>query len=230
MYFNYYYFMFMLPGLIIGLIAQLMVKSTFSKYNRVNAQSGLTGAQAARQILDLNNLQAVAIKPIGGQLSDNFDPRSSVINLSQSTYGNSSIGAIGVAAHECGHAVQHGTGYLPIKLRSALVPVTSFGSSLAIPLILIGLLFNAFGLAYLGIFLFSFAVLFQLVTLPVEFNASRRAIKTLGETGMLTQEELSGAKKVLTAAALTYVAALLTSMLQLLYYVSIVGGRSNRRR
>ncbi len=215
----------MIPGLLISLWASATVKSTFAKYQKVNTVNGLTGAQAARRILDMNGLHHVQVLRVSGKLSDNFDPRSNVVNLSESTYGSTSVGAVGVAAHEVGHAVQHAQGYFPAKLRSAIVPACNFGSSAALPLIFIGLFLSIANLMYIGIALFSLAVLFQLVTLPVEFNASSRAIATLNSAGMVTEQESKGVKKVLTAAALTYVAALLTSILQLLYYLSLANRR-----
>lgn len=226
---NPYYFMFMVPGLIISMWASFKVKSTFNRYSKVSIANGLTGAMAARQILDLNGLQHVAIEHIAGNLSDHYDPKANVIRLSDSTFNSASVGAVGVAAHECGHAVQYAVGYGPIKLRMAIVPICNIGTKLSVPLILVGMVLSMFNLAYVGIALFSLAVLFQLVTLPVEFNASARAIKTLNSTGLVTAEESSGVKKVLTAAALTYVAALLTSLLQLLYYIAMVGGKKNSR-
>lgn len=225
--FNLAYLLFMLPGLILSMWASAKVKSTFNKYNQVRVANGLTGAMAARQILDMNGLQNVAVERVSGQLSDHFDPKANVVRLSDSTYNSPSVGAVGVAAHECGHAVQHAVGYFPIKIRTAIVPICNIGSRLSVPLIILGLILNFLNLAYVGIALFGLAVVFQVVTLPVEFNASARAIKTLNSTGLVTPEEGRGVQKVLTAAALTYVAAMLTSLLQLLYYVSLVGKRRN---
>lgn len=215
----------MLPGLILSLWASAKVKSTFAKYNRVPLRGGLTAAQAARQILDGNGLYSVRIERVQGNLSDHYDPRSNIVRLSDSTFSSSSVAAVGVAAHEVGHAIQHAAHYGPASLRSAIVPVANIGSGAAVPLILIGLFLNMVGLVYLGIILFSLAVLFQLVTLPVEFNASRRALQTLNDTGMVTSEESAGVSKVLSAAALTYVAALLSSLLQLVYFITLAGGR-----
>lgn len=223
--FNIYYFLFMVPGLLVSLWASWKVKSTFAKFNNVQTLGGLTAAQAARRILDFNGLQNVPVQAIGGKLSDNYNPKTNVVNLSASTYGRATVGAVGVAAHEVGHAMQHAQGYGPARLRTAIVPICNIGTGLAIPLLLIGFFMQIFGLVYAGIALFSLAVLFQLVTLPVEFNASKRAIQTLGSTGLLSAEEVEGVRKVLTAAALTYVAALLTSLLQLLYYITIAGRR-----
>lgn len=224
---NIYWFLFMIPGIIISAIASAKVRSTFAKYNKVPTLRGLTGSQAARRILDMNGLNAVPVNQIGGNLSDNYDPRRNIVNLSTATYGSNSIGAVGVAAHEVGHAVQHATGYVPAKLRNAIVPICSIGSALSVPIIIVGFIIGMLNLVYVGIVLFALAVLFQLVTLPVEFNASRRAIETLDSTGMMTPEEVAGVRKVLTAAALTYVAALLTSLLQLLYYITLAGRRRN---
>ncbi len=225
MFFDMTYLMYMIPGLLVVLWAQWKMKSTFKKYEHEYTRQGLTGAQAARSILDRNGLQQVQVVPVSGHLTDHFDPRTNTVSLSEATYNAATIGAVGVAAHECGHAVQHATGYFPIKIRSAIVPLANLGSRLSIPLILFGFLLNLLGLIYVGIALFALAVLFQLVTLPVELDASRRAIRTLDESGMVTQEESQGVRKVLTAAAMTYLAALLSSLLQLLYYVSLAGRR-----
>lgn len=223
--FDFSYLLFLLPGIILSLWAQVKVKSTFNKYNNYPTRQGLTGAQAARYILDSNGLHGVSIERVAGNLTDHYDPKTNVVRLSDSTYGNASVGAVGVAAHECGHAVQYAQSYWPIKMRSAIVPICNIGSSLSVPLILIGFVLNILNLVYIGIVLFSLVVLFQLITLPVEFNASQRAITALDNSGMVTPDESMGVRKVLTAAALTYVAALLTSLLQLLYYVSLAGRR-----
>ncbi len=228
LHFNLSYLMFMLPGLLVGLWAQMKMKSTFAKYEKVQTLEGLTGAQAARRILDNSGLQNVRVERVGGRLSDHYDPRTNVVRLSDVTYNSATVGAVGVAAHECGHAIQHAQGYLPIKIRSAIVPITNIGSGLSVPLIFLGLFLTIPNLVTLGIILFSLVVIFQLVTLPVEFNASRRAMAILDSSNMVTPEESNGVRQVLTAAALTYVAALLTSLLQLLYYVSLAGG--GRRR
>ena len=225
--FNMYYFMFMIPGLLITLWAQWKMKSTFSPYEKVPTRQGLTGAQAARDILDANGLQNVQVQRVGGRLTDHFDPRTNVVNLSAATYDAPTIGGVGVAAHECGHAIQHAVGYGPIKLRTAIVPVANWGSRLSIPLIFVGFLLSLTGLIYLGIILFGLAVLFQLVTLPVEFNASRRALAAIESRNLLTDDELRGARSVLRAAAMTYVAALLVSFAQLLRLIILYG---NRRR
>lgn len=227
MYLNYTYFLFIIPGLLLSLWAQFKVKSTFSKYNRYPTRQGITGAQAARTILDMNGLYDVAVERVSGNLTDHFDPKTKVVRLSDATYGNATAGAVGVAAHECGHAIQYSVGYVPIRIRTSIVPVCNIGSSLSIPLIFLGFILSFSSLVYLGIALFSLVVLFQLVTLPVEFNASSRAIKTLDASNMVTADESKGVRKVLSAAALTYVAALLTSILQLLYYLTLAGRRRN---
>lgn len=215
-------------GAVICLAASAKVKSTFNKYNRVRSMSGMTGAQAAERILNSAGIYDVTVQHISGNLTDHYDPRNKVLSLSDSTYGSASVAAVGVAAHECGHAIQHQTSYAPLNIRSAIVPVANFGSTIAWPLILIGLFFNSSTgtfLIDLGIICFSLAVLFQLVTLPVEFNASSRAVKILESTGILGQEELKGTRKVLGAAALTYVAGAASAILQLLRLVILFGGR-----
>ncbi|NLK27712.1 MAG: zinc metallopeptidase [Clostridiales bacterium] len=213
-------------GLVLTLLASAKVRSTFAKYSRVRSMSGMTGAEAAQRILQSSGIYDVRIERVSGDLSDHYDPRSKVLRLSDSVYGQSSVAAIGVAAHECGHAIQHDRAYIPLKIRGALVPVVNFGSAISWPLILIGLFFTGSQfMINLGIFLFSFAVLFQLVTLPVEFNASRRAIARLGETGILYGNEIAQTKKVLNAAALTYVAGAAASILQLLRLILLFGGR-----
>ena len=189
----------------------------------------MTGASAARRILDENGLYDIGIERVRGELTDHFDPRANVIRLSDSVYDSGSAAAIGVAAHEAGHAVQHAQGYFPIKVRSAAIPITRIGSMLAIPLFFIGLIFASDYLMLLGIVLYSFIAFFQLVTLPVEFNASARAIRVLRSTQILSEDVLVASKKVLSAAALTYVAALLTSLLTILRLIVLAGGRSNRR-
>ena len=225
--FDMSYLVLVLPAILLALWAQMRVSSTFSRYSQVRSVRGLTGAQAARYILDRNGLGHVRIEQIPGNLTDHFDPRTNVVRLSQSVYNTPSIAAVGVAAHECGHAVQYAVGYGPMKLRAAIIPATNFGSKLAFPLILIGLLLNSSGLLLAGILLFSLTAVFQLVTLPVEFNASSRALHTLDQQGLLTREELGGTRKVLSAAALTYVAALIVSLAQLLRLLLIFGRRSN---
>lgn len=219
--FDYTWYLLVLPAFLLALWAQFRVQSTYAKYSRVRSVRGRTAAEVARQILDDHGLGYVQVDRIGGKLTDNYDPRTNIVHLSQEVYDSSSIAAIGVAAHECGHAVQHAEEYGPLKLRSAIIPITNIGSSLSIPLFLIGLLFNFSILMNIGILLFGLVALFQLITLPVEFNASRRALSTIGERGLLTDDETRGAKKVLSAAALTYVAALASSLAQLLRLVLI---------
>lgn len=219
--FDYTWYLLVLPAFLLALWAQFRVQSTYAKYSRVRSVRGRTAAEVARQILDDHGLGYVQVDRVGGKLTDNYDPRTNIVHLSQEVYDSSSIAAIGVAAHECGHAVQHAEEYGPLKLRSAIIPITNIGSSLSIPLFLIGLLFNFSILMNIGILLFGLVALFQLITLPVEFNASRRALSTIGERGLLTDDETRGAKKVLSAAALTYVAALASSLAQLLRLVLI---------
>lgn len=229
--FYYYYdptYSLVLIGLLLCLAASARVRSTYAKYGRVRSRSGLTGREAAERILRSAGIYDVRIEHVSGNLTDHFDPRNRVLRLSDATYQSASVAAVGVAAHECGHAIQHSRGYAPLKLRSAIVPVANFGSAIAWPLILLGLLFNSrssYLLIQIGILAFSFAVLFQLVTLPVEFNASRRAVQILGESGMLLPDELSMTKKVLRAAALTYVAGAASAILQLLRIILLTGGR-----
>ncbi len=224
-FYDSYYWILVVPAMLLAAFAQMKVSSTFNRYSQVRSRSGYTGAQAARDILDRNGLQGVRIERVRGSLTDHYDPRSNVVRLSDSVYDSPSVAAIGVAAHECGHAVQHAVGYFPIKLRSAIIPVTNIGSKLSIPLLLIGLVVQVEPLINLGILLFSTMALFQLVTLPVEYNASNRALATLDSTGMLSGDELQGSKKVLSAAALTYVAALLVAVMQLLRLLLLFGGR-----
>ena len=214
-------------AMFLSLFASFGVKATFSKYQKQRTQRGITGMEAARRVLDMNGLQHIKIERVSGELTDHFDPRANVIRLSDSTYNDSSVAAVGVAAHEAGHAVQHATGYAPIKIRNSIVPIVNIGSQLAMPLFLIGLLINFLDLAYLGVFLFSFALIFQVVTLPVELNASSRAIKILDSSMLLYDDEIKPAKKVLRAAAMTYVAAVAATALQLLRLLLIL---NNRRR
>ncbi len=221
-YFDYSYII-LIPAMIFALVAQAMVTGTFNKFNKVASAKGLTGADAARIILQSNGLN-LPIERIAGNLTDHFDPRTNVIRLSDSVYGSTGIAAIGVAAHEAGHAVQHAEGYGPMKLRAAIIPVTNIGSRLAIPIFIIGLLIS-YELALVGVILFSLTAVFQAVTLPVEFNASRRALAALDASGTLYGDELKGARKVLSAAAMTYVAALASSVAQILRLLIILGGR-----
>lgn len=218
-----------IPGLIISVWAQIKVSTTFKKYSQVRTKRGMTGYDAARRILDSNGLSHVRIEQIGGHLSDHYDPRANVIRLSHEVYSTSSPAAIGVAAHEAGHAIQYATQYGPIKLRAGLVSITQFSSALAIPLFFIGLIFESDMLMLAGILLYATIAFFQLVTLPVEFNASARALKVLSSSGTLDSEELNASRKVLSAAAMTYVAALLTSLLTLLRLLLLASSRSNRK-
>ena len=199
----------------LSLFASMGVNATFARYKKISSSRGMTGAEAARKILDDNGLYNIGVEHISGNLNDHFDPRSNVIRLSDATYSDSSVAAIGVAAHEAGHAVQHAVGYVPIKVRNAIVPVVNISTQLSMPLFFIGLLLNMMGLAMVGVVLFSAALVFQLVTLPVEFDASHRALKILSASGMLSESEIGGARKVLGAAAMTYVAAAAATALQL---------------
>lgn len=221
-------YILVLIGVVISLLASAKVKGTFNKYSKDRNSRGMTGAEAARQVLQSAGIRDVRIEHISGNLTDHYDPRSKVLRLSDTVYGSTSVAAVGVAAHECGHAIQHAQGYAPLKFRSILVPVANFGSKIAWPLILIGLLINSrtsMVLIEAGIIAFSLAVLFQLVTLPVEFNASGRAIRILADSGIMYGEEIKAAKKVLSAAALTYVAAAASGILQLLRLVLLTRGR-----
>ena len=224
-YYSYSYLFYMLPGLLLMLYAQFKVRHSFSKYSKVTNSRGLTGADAAREVLRQNGVDGVRIEHVSGNLSDHYDPRTNVIRLSDDVYNSTSVAAVGVAAHEAGHAVQYAKSYGPIKLRAAIIPICNIGSQLGIPLALIGAIIGIMGLVYVGIALFSLALVFQLVTLPVEFNASRRAINAINSTAILTKEEASGAKAVLSAAAMTYVAAMIQTLLTLLYYLSRFTGR-----
>lgn len=215
-------------GVIICLLASSKMKSTFNKYSRVRNHSGMTGRDAAETILKRAGIYDVRVEHISGNLTDHYDPRTKVLRLSDATYAQTSVAAMGVAAHECGHAMQHATGYFPLRFRGALVPVANFGSTIAWPLILIGLFFNSQSsmlFLNLGILAFSLAVLFQIVTLPVEFNASNRAIRILGGSGMLYDEEVGAVRKVLSAAALTYVAGAASAILQLLRIILLANSR-----
>lgn len=227
MYFDPTYFL-VLIGVVLSLLASGRVKNTFARYSQVRNSRGLTGAQAAEQVLRTAGIYDVRIEHVGGNLTDHYDPRTKVLRLSDSVYGQTSVAAVGVAAHECGHAIQHAKGYAPLKLRSTLVPVANFGSKLAWPLIIFGLFISGESSAILinaGIIAFLGAVFFQLITLPVEFNASNRAIRMIADSGMMYGEEIKGAKKVLSAAALTYVASAATAILQLLRILILTGGR-----
>lgn len=232
-YYGYYYgfdwtYILVLIGAILSLAASAKVNSTFQKYAKVRSMSGMSAAEVARKILDRNGLSDIPVEHVSGSLSDHYDPRGRVLRLSDSTYHSASVAAIGVAAHECGHAIQHQEGYKPLQIRNAIVPAANIGSRMGIPLILLGLLFGAGGnfLITLGIWVFSIAVLFQVITLPVEFNASGRALMVLEDYGILGEQENRQAKKVLSAAAMTYVAAAAASILQLLRLVLLFGRRS----
>ena len=217
-------------GAILCLLASAKVRSTYSRYQRVRSASGLTGREAAERILYYSGIQDVRVEHVAGNLTDHYDPRSKVLRLSDTTYGSPSMAAVGVAAHECGHAIQHARGYAPLSFRSALVPLANFGSTIAWPLIILGFLFNNQSsqlFINIGILAFSLAVLFQIVTLPVEFNASGRALRILSETGMLQSEELSMTRKVLSAAALTYVASAAAAILQLLRLILLANRRED---
>ena len=232
MFFGYGYYMdaglvLVLIAGIFSVIASLRVNSTFKKFSSMRTGRNITGEQAARRILDSNGLYDVRIERVGGELTDHYDPKANVIRLSDSVHSSTSVAAVGVAAHEAGHAVQHATNYKPIQLRNAIVPVANIGSMAGPYLVILGLLLSYGALAYAGIAFFSLAVLFQLVTLPVEFNASRRAIATLSNGGYLESDEVPAVKKVLGAAAMTYVAAAAVSIMQLLRLLMLVGSRRN---
>jgi Zn-dependent membrane protease YugP len=219
-----------LPCILLSLWASSSVNSTFKKYSDILSYRRITGADAAQRVLNANGVRGVRIERVSGNLTDHYDPRTNVIRLSDSVYSSTSTAAIGVACHEAGHAVQYAQSYAPIKLRAAIIPITNIGSRLAMPLILLGLLFNVFGgysytLVYLGIACFGLSLVFQLVTLPVEFNASRRAMQAIESANILTDEEQKGARKTLTAAAMTYVAATALALMQLLRLIMLFGGR-----
>ena len=232
----YYYYGFdplyflILISVVIAMVAQYKVKSTYSKYSRVRSDLGLTGAQAAQKILNMSGIYDVSIQHIAGDLTDNYNPRNKVLSLSDAVYNSTSIAAIGVAAHECGHAIQHDVGYAPLLIRNTIAPVVNIASSLSWIFIAAGLFFGMSPtLIDVGIIMFSLAVLFELITLPVEFNASGRALTILSDSGMLYPDETAGAKKVLSAAAMTYVASALTAVLQLLRLIMLFGRRSDDR-
>lgn len=232
LYLDWTYIALVLPAVLLSLWASSNVNSTFNKYASQFTRRRITGADAALQVLRANGLSNVRVERVSGKLTDHYDPRANVIRLSDSVYDNSSTAAIGVACHEAGHAVQYAVGYLPIKIRSAIIPVTNIGSKLAIPLILVGLLFSGSSLDVLvdiGILCFSLSTVFQLVTLPTEFNASKRALQAIRQGNILYDDEIVGARKTLRAAALTYVAALAVSLTQLLRLILLYGGRRRRR-
>jgi len=239
-YFYYYgfdwtYLLLIIPCLLISMWASARVNSTFKRYSSQISSRRITGADAAQRVLRANGIYNVRIERVSGNLTDHFDPKTNVIRLSDSVYDSCSTAAIGVACHEAGHAVQYAVSYFPMKIRAVIIPITNFGSKIAMPLIVIGVLFTALGsfsttLIHLGIACFSLSLIFQLVTLPVEFNASRRALETIDSTQLLTEEERKGARKTLSAAAMTYVAAVAVSFAQLLRLVLLFGNRGRRRR
>ena len=231
--FDWTYLVIVLPCMILSMWASSSVNSTFNKYSKINSMRHLTGAEAAQRVLSANGVRGVRIERVSGNLTDHFDPKTNVIRLSDSVHSSTSVAAIGVACHEAGHAVQYAQDYGPIKLRAAIIPATNIGSKLAMPLILAGILFSflgnlSYGLVYLGIACFSLSLVFQIMTLPVEFNASRRAIETIESSGILTEEEQRGAKKTLKAAAMTYVAATAVALAQVVRLLILFGGRRRR--
>ena len=235
MYIDLTYIVLVLPAVLLSLWASWNVNSTYRRYSQNSNSRGLTAAEAARRVLNANGLSNVPIECIPGELTDHYDPSANVVRLSEGVFGSCSTAAIGVACHEVGHAIQHATGYLPVRIRSAIVPVTNIGAKLSVPLIMAGLLLSGFSqklimAAYIGILLFSLCAVFQIVTLPTEFNASRRALVSIQDMNLLTGEELTGARRTLRAAALTYVAALTTTLVQLLRFIILVNSRSSRRR
>ena len=229
-YYDAIYWIILIPVLILSVYAQFQVSGSFNRYSRVRNRRGITGAQAAYEVLKAHGVFDVEIRPCRGQLTDHYDPRDNTIYLSESVYDAPTVAAVGVAAHEAGHAVQYAVGYGPVRVRSAFIPVTQFGSQFAFIALVLGLVLYVQPLFAIGIVLFGLTTLFQLVTLPVEFDASARAVATIESSALLDEEERQGAKKVLRAAALTYVAALLMSLLQLLRYLLIFSGRNDRRR
>lgn len=231
--FDMTYLIIVLPCLILSLWASARVKNTFRRYSKQISTRRITGAEAAKRVLAANGVYGVRIEQIAGDLTDHYDPKTNVIRLSQGVYDSCSTAAIGVACHEAGHAVQYAQSYFPIKIRAAIIPITNFGSKLAMPLILLGVILSVAGslsytLVYLGIACFALSLVFQLVTLPVEFNASRRALAAIDDTELLTAEERKGAKKTLKAAAMTYVAAVAVALAQLLRLIILFGGRRRR--
>ena len=233
--FDWTYLVIVLPCIILSLWASAQVKNTFNRYSKQISIRRISGADAAKRVLAANGVYDVRIEQVAGNLTDHYDPKSNVIRLSQDVYGSCSTAAIGVACHEAGHAVQYAQNYFPIKIRAAIIPITNFGSKLAMPLILLGVVFSMLGnlsytLIYLGILCFALSVVFQLITLPVEFNASRRALAAIDQTELLTAEERRGAKRTLKAAAMTYVAAVAVALAQLLRLMILFGNRGSRRR
>lgn len=234
-YYDWTYIIFILPAVALAFIAKAMVNSAFEKYSKKYSMRGMTGAQAARAVLEANHAGDVGIREIEGKLSDNFNPETDSINLSREVYSSTSIAAIGIAAHEAGHAVQYSEGYFPMQFRGKLIPISKFGSTISFPLIAIGIILSYFSekltiVAYIGVAFFALSTFFELVTLPVEINASKRAIKTLGETAILNEEELGGAKKVLRAASYTYIASLAVSLAYILRFLFIIARISGNRR
>ena len=229
MYYDPTYFL-VLIGLVVTMIASSHVQSTYAKYAKVRSATGMTGAQAAQKILQMSGIYDVQVQHVSGTLTDHYDPAKKVVNLSDATYASDSVAAVGVAAHECGHVLQHHTGYFPLQLRTALVPVANIGSSIGLPIVLFSIILGlSDNFARIGILLFSFGVLFQIVTLPVEFDASARALRLMGDYGLLSTEDVGQSRKVLRAAAMTYVAAAFSSVLQLLRLIMIANGSRRRR-
>ena len=227
LYIDPWYIILVVPAMLLAFWAQINVNTTFSRYSKVLAPSGMTGAESARRVLEANGVTGVRIERISGNLTDHFDPKTNTIRLSESVYDATTVSAVGVAAHEAGHAVPYAVGYAPMQLRAAIIPATNIGSQLAMPLVLLGLIFSSAMLVDIGIIAFSMSTLFQLITLPVEFNASRRAVATL-ESSCVSDTEVKGAKAVLRAAALTYVAALAVSLASLLRIILLFGNRNRR--
>ncbi len=228
-YFAYYLTGFiMIPVFLFALACQAKVKSNYNKYSKIRNVNNMTGAQAAQRLLMLNGVTDVRIMPVAGTLTDNFNPKTNTISLSEGVFNSTSIAAVGIACHEAGHAVQYAQGYSPLRLRNAIISVTNLGTYAGVPLAILGMFLNSDILIYIGLILYSFIVIFQLLTLPVEFDASKRALETIGSNTFLTEEEYKGAKKVLTAAALTYVAALASALATLLRLVLIITGRRRR--
>ncbi len=228
--YNFSYLIILLPALLFALYAQFKVSSTVRKYSEVRNTRGLTGAEVARRILDHNGLYNIQVVHIAGNMTDNYNPKTGVVSLSDTTYASTSVAAIGIAAHECGHAVQYAQDYAPIRIRSMLVPVTNIGSSFGFIVLAVGLIFGNYYIAMFGVLLYCLMAVFQAVTLPVEFNASSRALRTLESEAILTENELPMARKVLSAAAMTYVASLVSTLATILRLLLIVGGRGSRRR
>lgn len=227
MYYDYYFLILVVPAMIFAIIAQFKVKSTFSKESSNLSSRRLTGAQAAQNVLAYYGITNVSIERVSGSLTDHYDPRSNVIRLSDDVFDNTSIAAIGVACHEAGHAAQHAENYFPLKIRNAIIPVCNIGSKLGIPLAIIGLILSIEPLVTVGLMLYALITVFQFITLPVEFDASARAMKVIAQTGILYENEQKGARRVLTAAAMTYVAALAVSLANLLRFIMIFGGRDD---